>query len=105
MQVLTVDQDSAAGGFIHLGQQVEDRGLSGAVGADQTGDLGLADGQVEIVHGLQAAELNAQVAGFQDRDLIHVPFRNDRMGGNRHHFCIGPVPSDFFRHAASPPGV
>ena len=42
--VLTVEQDGAVRGLVHLGEQVEDRGLTGTVGSDQTGDLGLADG-------------------------------------------------------------
>ena len=31
-------------GLVHLGEQVEDRSLTGTVGADETGDLSLADG-------------------------------------------------------------
>ena len=42
--VLTIEQDGAMRGLVHLGEQVEDRGLAGTVGADETGDLGLADG-------------------------------------------------------------
>ena len=41
--VLAVEQDGAVRGLVHLGEQVEDRGLAGAVGTDETGDLGLAD--------------------------------------------------------------
>ena len=42
--VLTVEQDGAMRGLVHLGEQVEDRSLAGTVGADETGDLSLADG-------------------------------------------------------------
>lgn len=58
--VLTVEQDGAVRGLIHLGEQVEDRGLTGTVGADQTGDLGLADSQAKVVDCLKATELNAR---------------------------------------------
>ena len=61
MGVLAVQQDGSLGGLIHLGQQVKNRGFSRAVGADEAGNLRPADGQVEIVHGLQAAKLNPQV--------------------------------------------
>ena len=42
--VLAVEQDGTVRGLVHLGEQVEDRGLAGTVGADETGDLSLADG-------------------------------------------------------------
>ena len=53
---MPIQQDGAVSGLIHLGQQVEHRGLARAVGADETGDLRPADGEVEVIHGLQAAE-------------------------------------------------
>ena len=62
VDILLVEQDGAVGRLIHLGQQVENGGFARAVGADQTGDLGHADGQVEIVHRLEAAELHSEVA-------------------------------------------
>ena len=67
--VLTVEQDGAVRGLIHLGEQVEDRGLTGAVGADQTGNLGLADSQAKVVDCLKATELNAQVDALECRAL------------------------------------
>ena len=74
--VQAVQQDGAASGLIHLGQQVEHGGLARAVGADETGDLGAADGQVEVIHGGQAAEVDAQVAGLQNGALVNVPLRD-----------------------------
>ena len=56
-------------GLVHLGEQVEDRGLAGAVGTDQTGDLGLADSQAKVVDCLKATELNAQVDALE---CIHL---------------------------------
>ena len=41
---------------LNVGEQVEHGGLTGTVGADQTGDLVAADHQVEAVHGGQTAD-------------------------------------------------
>ena len=49
--VLAVEQNAALGGLVHVGQQVEDRGLARAVGADEARDLRLADEEREVVHG------------------------------------------------------
>ena len=73
------------GRLVYLGQQVENRGLSGAVGADQAGDFRLAHDDVEVVHGLQAAEFDPQVAAFQHRHGPQVPLRNDGSGGIGYH--------------------
>ena len=69
-----VQQDGAFRGDIYAGEEVENRGLSGAVGADEAHQLAGIDGEVEILHGVKAAEGNAQVLGFQHRfsdDLRH----------------------------------
>ncbi len=73
--VLPVEKDGALGGLIHLGEQVEHGGLAGAVGADETGDLRPADGQVEVIDRPQTAEVDAQVAALQDGELVQHPAR------------------------------
>ena len=103
-QVLAVDQDGSAGGFIYLGKQVEYRGFAGAIRTDETCDFGFADGKVKVIHGFQAAEFDAQMTGFQYRNFINIPFRNDGMGRNRNHFCIGAVLFHLC-HSASPPSA
>ena len=103
VQILPVDQYCAGGGLIDLGQEIEDGGLSGAVRADKAGDLRFADGQVEIVNRLQAAELDAQMAGLHDRDFIDIPLGNDGMGRHRDHFGIGTMFLWLLRHLTSPP--
>ena len=60
------------GRLVDLGQEIEDRGLARAVGADEARDLGAADGHVEVVHCLEAAEGNAQVDALEDRGLVGV---------------------------------
>ncbi len=71
--VLPVQKDGAVRRLIHLREQVEDRRLARAVGADESRDLRAADGEVEVLHGLQAAELNAQVDALQDGAFCQCP--------------------------------
>ena len=78
-----IQQNCAVSGLVNLGQQIENRGLTSTVGADETGNLRAADHEVEIVHGLQAAEGNAQIHAVEDGPLINVPLRNHGAGGNR----------------------
>ena len=86
--VLAVHHDGAAGGLIDLGQQVENGGLARAVGADETGDLGAAHGEVEVVDGGEAAEVDAQMAAFQNGRFVHVALRHDGMAGDGDHFGL-----------------
>ena len=84
--VLPVQKDGAVGRLIHLGQQVEHRGLARAVGADETGDLRPADHEVEIIHGLQAAEGDAQIDAVEDGTLADVTLRDHSAGGDGNQF-------------------
>ena len=97
--VLAVEEDGAPGGMVHLGQQVENRGLARAVGADEAGDLGGTYGDVELVDGGEAAEVDAQVLALQHRHLAQVPFGNDGVAGHRHHLGLFKL----FCHQRSPP--
>ena len=72
------------GGLVDLGQKVEDRGLAGAVGTDEARDLGAAEGEVEVLHGLQAAEGDAEVDALEDRGLVHVALRHIIGGLHRY---------------------
>ena len=78
----TIDQDGAAGGLVDVGQQVEHGGLTGTVGADQTGDLVAADHQVEAVHSGQAAEVDAQLTHVQNGLFVHVAVGQKAAGGH-----------------------
>ena len=75
-----IDEDGAAGGLVDVGQQVEDGGLTGAVGADEAGDLVAADHQVEAVHGGQAAEVDAQFTDVEDGLFILVAVGQEAAG-------------------------
>ena len=80
-----VDQNGAAGGLVHRGQQVEDGGLACAVGADEAGNLGGSNGNVESIHRRQAAKVNAQIPDIQNRQLILILFPQQGVGGNLQH--------------------
>ena len=100
--ILAIDHDGSRCGLVYLGKQVEHRSFTGTVGADQAGNLRLANGEIEIIHCPQTAEINPQMAAFQNRTLIKIPLRNDCPGGERNHFRIG-FTFCFLTHAASPP--
>ena len=75
-----VQEDVAPGGLVDVGEQVEDRGLSRAVGTDEAGDLRPPDGDLKFVDGGEAAEVDAQVVGLQHRGLVQVPLRDEALG-------------------------
>ena len=54
---LAVEDDRAAGRSEKAAQQIEAGRLAGAVGADQTDDLTLVDGEIDVADGRQPAEL------------------------------------------------
>ena len=82
LDVDAVDQHGAAGGLIDAGEQIENGGLARAVGADQAGDLGGADGNVEAVHSRQAAKVDAQVPHVQNGLLALILLTDEGHGGN-----------------------
>ena len=84
--VHAVEEYSAAGGLIHVGQHVEHSRLARAVGADQPGDLRASDRQREIVYRGQPAEIDAQMPDIQNRPLAQIAPWNERVAGNRNEF-------------------
>ena len=82
LDVDAVDQHRATGGLVNAGEQVENGGLARAVGADQAGNLGGADGDVEAIHGSQAAEVNAQVPHIQNGLLALILLPDEGHGGH-----------------------
>ena len=82
----TLQQNGAAGGLIHAGQQIEDSCFTGAVGADQTGDLGRANGDIKAVNSSQAAKIDAKIPHIQHRELVSILFTKEAIGGNLNHF-------------------
>ena len=66
------------GGLIDLGEQVEDRRLTGTVRADEAGDLGAADGHIEVVDRFQTAERDAEVDALEHRGFARVALGQQR---------------------------
>ena len=62
---------AAVGGRVHTGDDVERRGLTGTVGADEGHDLALVDLQVQVVHGHHAAELHGDIFN-RENVLAHL---------------------------------
>src|SRR5690606_3153292 len=73
--------DLALGGDVEAGEAVEEGGLAGAVGADETDDLAAVDGEVDAAYGGESAEAHGDAAG--------VEHRGGRGGGH----VITPPPS------------
>ena len=99
LDVDAVDENGAAGGLVHTGQQVEDGGLTGTVGADEAGNLGGADGDVEAVNSSQTAEVDTKVSDIQNRKLAHILLTQQVHSGNPDHFTgiiIHLDPTSFF---------
>ena len=71
--IVAVHHDGAPCGLVDLGEKIEDGGLAGAVRADETRYLRAAYGEVEVVHGGEAAEVYAQMPCLQHRGLPQVP--------------------------------
>ncbi|MCY1434300.1 hypothetical protein D9M71_503580 [compost metagenome] len=71
---LALVQHFAAGGRQEAGQQIEEGGFAGAIGADQGMDMPLLHLEIDRVHGGEAIELLGQTPGFED-DIAHrIPF-------------------------------
>ena len=86
--------------LVHLGQQVEDGGLACAVRADEAGDFRSADDEVEVLDGVQAAEVDAQIAGLQHGLGIQIALGDDAVARRGHH--AGSASRLLLGHALSP---
>ena len=64
---LTAEVERTLSGFVDAGNEVENRRFARAVGADEPDQFGLANFHVEVIHSLQAAELDAEMLYFQYR--------------------------------------
>ena len=59
--------EAAGAGAVDAGDEIEDGGLAGAVGADQADDLALLDVEGEIVDGAETAEVLGQTRRLEKR--------------------------------------
>ena len=67
-----IEQNTPARRLVDIRQEVEDRSFARTVRADQSGDLGRADGDVEIADRGQTAKVNAEMACFKNRAACHI---------------------------------
>ena len=65
--VVFVEGDGAAAALLQSGDGVEDRGLTGAVRADEPGDAATLDIEVDLGHGVVSAEARGEPANFKQR--------------------------------------
>ncbi len=75
--LLSIQDQAAFGGFVKTGDDVEHRGLPGAIGADQPDDMSFFEGQIEIGDSNQTAEAHGEML---DLEYFHfaAPFRLPR---------------------------
>src|SRR6185295_12658121 len=66
VDALTVEVNRAGRRLVDAGEQVEDRGLARAVGTDETVDLALLHGHIQLVDGAQTAEANRRLISLQN---------------------------------------
>src|SRR5208282_3526250 len=70
-----IQGDAAAAGLQKAADQVEDRGLTGAVGADKTIERTFRNLQTKILQGQQTTESHAQVLDIQELHGLSSHFR------------------------------
>src|SRR5271167_1651483 len=81
--------DGSPRGRKELGQHVEDRGLAGAVGANQTVDNALADLQRHVAYRDKSLELLRETSGFQNA-VVHAFLRVNHIGPGQVNHTPGP---------------
>src|SRR6516165_2078910 len=64
--IAELQRDAPFGRFVEAGSAVEHRGLAGAVGPDQSGDVTAAGGERQVVDCEQSAEAHGQMLDLQD---------------------------------------
>src|SRR4051794_40150163 len=69
----TAEQDFAPDAYPHIADRAQDRGLAGAVGAEQGGDAAFGDGKVDTIDDLRLAIGDREVLELEDRAHAAVP--------------------------------
>ena len=82
-----IEQNTPARRLVDIRQEVEDRSFARTVRADQSGDLGRADGDVEIADRGQTAKVNAEMACFKNRAACHIALGQQVGIGLRNQLC------------------
>src|SRR5262249_3883149 len=79
-----LEVDLAAGGLVQLGEQPGDRGFAAAALPRQRDDLVLADGQADVVYGVQVAPGQRVAAVEMPGQALGPPQRSGYSLGRRH---------------------
>ena len=80
----TQDGDLSGGGFVEALDAGQQRGLAGAVGADDAEDLAIGDVEADVVDGGEAAEATGDVGagdGVHRDSWMMVSVEVDRLSG------------------------
>jgi hypothetical protein len=80
---IAAHQQAADGGLVEAGDAVEDRGLAGAVGADDGGDLLRPADEGDVVDGDEAAEAHGEVLDLDQGNLSVHPLPPEATGCRR----------------------
>src|SRR5207247_420830 len=80
--VLAPEQDLPAVGREEPGDQIDERRLAGAVGADEREHLPLLDREIHVVHGVGVAEILDEILGDQEAH-VSSPSSSARRAGPR----------------------
>jgi hypothetical protein len=90
-QRMAVERHRAAVALVQPRQAVEERGLAGAVGADQPGDLPGLDAEGDAVEGDDAAETDRHVRHLEQSPVPGTPVRPLQRPG--HFISMGGLPA------------
>ena len=71
LRIVPIDAKGAAGGLQDGGQHLDGGGLSGAIGPEKAEDLPFGNGERNVIHGAEIAEVLDQVLDFNHR--VHTP--------------------------------
>ena len=80
--VRALEEHASLGHGLQPAHDVEQRGLAGAVRADERGDLAFAHFHAHVVHGLEAAELDGDALDAQ-QDLVLLRVGDVSLGGGQ----------------------
>ena len=89
-----VEEDAAGVGRLEAGDQVEQRRLAGAVGADDAEDLALVDIEGDVGVGGEAAEALGHAFDVEQQAHVRLPPRRRMRSSNRLRMPRGPPHAD-----------
>ena len=94
--ILTAQHDGSSCGLVNLGQEIEDGGLAGTVGADKSADFRSTDPDIEFVDGYKSAEIYSQMGCLENEGLSEILLGNKIGTGYINEFYFGRFAHFFF---------